>query len=63
MADPSVPRDKTAGRTVTRLLPLAVLALVMALAFALGWHRYLSFKTIGPGRSMGASCDPSVLPW
>ncbi len=30
-----------------RWLPLAALAAVMAFAFAMGWHRYLSFKTIG----------------
>jgi uncharacterized membrane protein YdjX (TVP38/TMEM64 family) len=30
-----------------RWLPLVLLAAVMALAFAMGWHRYLSFKTIG----------------
>lgn len=30
-----------------RWAPLAVLAALMALAFAMGWHHYLSFKTIG----------------
>lgn len=30
-----------------RLLPLAVLAALMALVFAFGWHQHLSFKTIG----------------
>lgn len=30
-----------------RWLPLVVLAGAMALMFALGWHKYLSFKTIG----------------
>jgi uncharacterized membrane protein YdjX (TVP38/TMEM64 family) len=31
----------------TRWLPLAVIAGLMALVFAMGWHQYLSFKTIG----------------
>jgi uncharacterized membrane protein YdjX (TVP38/TMEM64 family) len=30
-----------------RWIPLAVLAAVMVLAFSMGWHKYLSFKTIG----------------
>lgn len=30
-----------------RWLPLLVLAALMALTFAFGWHKYLSFKTIG----------------
>lgn len=30
-----------------RWAPLAVLAGLMALAFSMGWHEYLSFKTIG----------------
>jgi uncharacterized membrane protein YdjX (TVP38/TMEM64 family) len=30
-----------------RWLPLLALAAVMALVFAMGWHKYLSFKTIG----------------
>ncbi len=30
-----------------RWAPLAVLAALMALAFAMSWHEYLSFKTIG----------------
>ena len=29
-----------------RWLPLIGLAMLMALAFAMGWHKYLSFKTI-----------------
>lgn len=33
--------------TVVRWLPLVLLAAVMALGYALGWHKYLSFKTIG----------------
>jgi uncharacterized membrane protein YdjX (TVP38/TMEM64 family) len=28
-------------------LPLAVLGAVMAVTYAMGWHKYLSFKTIG----------------
>jgi uncharacterized membrane protein YdjX (TVP38/TMEM64 family) len=30
-----------------RWLPLIALAALMALVFAMGWHKYLSFKTIG----------------
>ncbi len=30
-----------------RYVPLALLGLLMAMAYALGWHQYLSFKTIG----------------
>ena len=30
-----------------RWLPLIALASIMALVFAMGWHKYLSFKTIG----------------
>lgn len=39
---------ETAGVSpLRRWLPLIVLAAVMILAFSMGWHRYLSFKTIG----------------
>lgn len=37
----------TAGPIVGRWLPLGVLLAVMATAFALGWHRHVSFQTIG----------------
>jgi uncharacterized membrane protein YdjX (TVP38/TMEM64 family) len=30
-----------------RWLPVIVIALIMALVFAMGWHEYLSFRTIG----------------
>jgi uncharacterized membrane protein YdjX (TVP38/TMEM64 family) len=30
-----------------RALPLLILAAIMALGYAMGWHKYLSFKTIG----------------
>lgn len=36
-----------ATSSLKRWLPVAVLAAVMALAFAMGWHRHLSFKSIG----------------
>lgn len=39
------PTQATAGWH--RWLPLIGLAAIMALAFAMGWHKYLSFKTIG----------------
>ena len=35
------------GNSWTRWLPLIVIAGLMALVFAMGWHQYLSFKTIG----------------
>ena len=38
----------TAGSNgIKRWLPLAVLAALMAMVFAMGWHKYLSFRTIG----------------
>lgn len=36
-----------AERGLARWLPLAAILGLMALAFAMGWHNYLSFKTIG----------------
>jgi len=39
-----------AGRgsgVIRRWLPLLILASFMVLVFAMGWHKYLSFKTIG----------------
>lgn len=33
--------------SLKRWAPLAILAGLMALAFSMGWHHYLSFKTIG----------------
>jgi uncharacterized membrane protein YdjX (TVP38/TMEM64 family) len=42
----SAPRP-TAVPAWRRWLPLAVLAAVMVLVLVMGWHRYLSFKTIG----------------
>lgn len=47
-----IPDSKSASaagssNAVTRWLPLVVLAALMAVGFALGWHKYLSFKTIG----------------
>jgi uncharacterized membrane protein YdjX (TVP38/TMEM64 family) len=35
------------GSAWRRWAPLAVIVLLMGVAFAMGWHRYLSFKTIG----------------
>lgn len=40
------PESKTNGG-LSRWLPLIVIAGLMALVFAMGWHKYLSFKTIG----------------
>lgn len=39
--------SSTQRSSLTRWLPLIVLAALMALMFALGWQKYLSFKTIG----------------
>jgi uncharacterized membrane protein YdjX (TVP38/TMEM64 family) len=36
-----------AKSNVTRFLPLIAVGCVMALVFAMGWHKYLSFKTLG----------------
>lgn len=33
--------------TVKRWLPLIVIAALMALVFSMGWHKFLSFKTVG----------------
>ncbi len=46
------PSDETGttgrkGSALKRWLPLAILVALMALAFATGWHKLLSFKTIG----------------
>ncbi len=39
--------DAVGAGAIRRWLPLLVLAACMAFVFAMGWHRYLSFKTIG----------------
>ncbi len=46
--------DKASGSSgqksrggIGRWLPLIVLAGLMVLAFSMGWHKYLSFKTVG----------------
>ncbi|MGQ0457315.1 MAG: TVP38/TMEM64 family protein [Hyphomicrobium sp.] len=42
------PRDAAAkAGPLRRCFPLIVLGALMALAFAMGWHKYLSFKTVG----------------
>jgi len=40
-------RETTQASTVTRWVPLLVLIAAMALVFGMGWHRLLSFETIG----------------
>jgi uncharacterized membrane protein YdjX (TVP38/TMEM64 family) len=49
MASPTSrdPGMAAAAGSLKRWLPLIVLAAAMALVFAMGWHKYLSFKTIG----------------
>lgn len=39
--------QKPAKRGIGRWLPLIILAALMLLVIAMGWHKYLSFKTIG----------------
>ena len=41
------PAGTATGGGISRWLPLVALAAIMALVFAMGWHKYLSFKTIG----------------
>lgn len=43
----AVPAASAPQGPLRRWGPLAALAALMALAFAMGWHEYLSFKTIG----------------
>jgi uncharacterized membrane protein YdjX (TVP38/TMEM64 family) len=49
----SAPMEKTmetpkpAPGGLRRFAPLIVLAAAMALVFAMGWHKYLSFRTVG----------------
>jgi uncharacterized membrane protein YdjX (TVP38/TMEM64 family) len=43
-----VTRSETnSGNAVKRWMPLVVLLMVMALVFGMGWHRLLSFETLG----------------
>ena len=37
----------TASNPWKKWLPLVILAAIMAVTYAMGWHKYLSFKTIG----------------
>ena len=41
------PSTLKASSALMRWAPLFVLGLLMALAYAMGWHHYLSFKTVG----------------
>ena len=36
-----------AASPLKRFMPLIAIAVLMAVVFAMGWHKYLSFKTIG----------------
>ncbi len=47
MTSHSPPTSAVQASFVRRWLPLILLAAVMALALSMGWHRYLSLKTIG----------------
>lgn len=45
---PETPVKSDAPKSsLAKWLPLVALAGIMALTYAMGWHRYLSFKTIG----------------
>lgn len=47
-ADASSPPPATGSRqSLTKWLPVLVLIGAMAFAVAMGWHKYLSFKTVG----------------
>jgi uncharacterized membrane protein YdjX (TVP38/TMEM64 family) len=47
MPSDSVPHaGRKSGFNLRRLLPLAVVLAAMLLAFAMGWHRYLSLETL-----------------
>ncbi|MGD9670858.1 MAG: TVP38/TMEM64 family protein [Hyphomicrobiaceae bacterium] len=46
--EPLAPISTASDRSpLRRWAPLAILAVLMALALSMGWHEYLSFKTIG----------------
>ncbi|MEO1264739.1 MAG: TVP38/TMEM64 family protein [Pseudomonadota bacterium] len=42
--EPAAPKSKA---TLKRYLPLGIIVGLMGLAFAMGWHKYLSLQTIG----------------
>jgi uncharacterized membrane protein YdjX (TVP38/TMEM64 family) len=44
---PSPPDSRPTASATRRWAPLAVLVAIMAVAFAMGWHKLLSWKTIG----------------
>lgn len=44
---PPNPPSKSAAGPLQRWLPLVVIVAAAGLVFAMGWHKYLSFKTIG----------------
>ena len=46
-----MPADGRTAVMLRRLAPVAILALIMALVFTMGWHRYLSLETLVHNRS------------
>ncbi|MGQ0674416.1 MAG: TVP38/TMEM64 family protein [Hyphomicrobium sp.] len=61
MQDPSS-ADRPASGGPARYLPLTVIAGAMILVFAMGWHEYLSFKTIGLNyQDLKAFIDANLL--
>ena len=47
MKDSVTPEPARQAAGLSRWLPLIALAAIMAFVFAMGWHKYLSLKTIG----------------
>lgn len=47
MAGPGSTSSGASGSALRRWAPLIALGAIMVLAFAMGWHRYLSLQTIG----------------
>lgn len=45
--EPALPTPVPTASSAKRWLPLIALAGLMALGYAMGWHKYLSFKTVG----------------
>lgn len=44
---PGAAAPAAATGALKRWLPLVIIVALMAIAFAMGWHKYLSFKTVG----------------
>ncbi|WP_235679160.1 TVP38/TMEM64 family protein [Aquibium microcysteis] len=52
MADRAIPeKEKGAGRTLLRFLPLGVILLGLCFGYAMGWHRFLSLSYLAESRA------------